>query len=92
MASAPDLEPFEQYLRQKLVPGIGPSALCKLLREERHATCHKSVMRRLGDYCWNLAEIARIERNRPKGAHKSVRARQFREIGVLDRWKQTLED
>ena len=27
-----------------------------------------------------------------KGAQKSVRARQFREIGVLDRWKQTLED
>ena len=66
MASAPDLEPFEQYLRQKLVPGIGPSALCNLLREEHHAICHKSVMRRLGDYCWNLAEIARIERNRPK--------------------------
>ena len=27
-----------------------------------------------------------------KRAQKSVRARQFREIGVLDRWKHTLED
>ena len=63
---------------------------CKSVREVASKPFWDGGLRKMGE---DEAKLGKMGRHScPKRVQKSVRARQFRDIGVLDRWKHTLED